>query len=267
MASYLEKLERARTEFGPLCLGIDPAEQTLIDWGLPDTPYGIREFAFALLEAAEGRVGILKPQVAFFERFGASGYAALEEVLQAARDADFLVIADAKRGDVGSTMLGYAQAFFGDDSPLRADALTVSPYLGPTSLTETLGYAEDVGAGLFLLAATSNPEAKQLQMAKVGGGTVASKVVEQARKLGPSCGVVIGATQDLKELGLESVTTSDVGIPILAPGFGFQGAKLDGMEDAFGASSKRVICNVSRGATEAGPHELIRSIEKLKSQL
>ena len=120
---------------------------------------------------------------------------------------------------------------------------------------------------MFLLAATSNPEAKQLQMAKVGGGTVASKVVEQARKLGPSCGVVIGATQDLKELGLEAVTTSDVGIPILAPGFGFQGAKLDEMEDAFGASSKRVICNVSRGATEAGPHELIRSIEKLKSQL
>ncbi|MEL0320299.1 MAG: orotidine-5'-phosphate decarboxylase, partial [Aquiluna sp.] len=175
MASYLEKLEQARTEFGPLCLGIDPAEQTLIDWGLPDSPYGIREFAFALLEAAEGRVGILKPQVAFFERFGAAGYAALEEVLQAARDADFLVIADAKRGDVGSTMLGYAQAFFGDDSPLRADALTVSPYLGPTSLAETLGYAEDVGAGLFLLAATSNTEAKQLQTAKLGGGTVASK--------------------------------------------------------------------------------------------
>jgi len=92
----------------------------------------------------------LKPQVAFFERFGGAGLSALEEVLQAARDADFVVIADAKRGDVGSTMLGYAQAFFGDDSPLRCDALTVSPYLGPTSLAETLGYAEEVGARLFV---------------------------------------------------------------------------------------------------------------------
>ena len=115
MPKYLEKLEAARTEYGALCLGIDPAEQTLVDWGLPDSPYGLREFAFALIEAAEGRVGILKPQVAFFERFGGAGLSALEEVLQAARDADFVVIADAKRGDVGSTMLGYAQAFFGDD--------------------------------------------------------------------------------------------------------------------------------------------------------
>ncbi|MDA9796930.1 orotidine-5'-phosphate decarboxylase [Aquiluna sp.] len=267
MPKYLETLEAARTEYGALCLGIDPAEQTLVDWGLPDSPYGLREFAFALIEAAEGRVGILKPQVAFFERFGAAGLSALEEVLQAARDADFVVIADAKRGDVGSTMLGYAQAFFGDDSPLRCDALTVSPYLGPTSLAETLGYAEDVGAGLFVLAATSNPEAKQLQTAKIGKATVAAKVVEQAKRLGPSCGVVIGATQDLSQFGLETVLESDIGIPILAPGFGHQGASLADVEKIFGLSAKRVICNVSRAATEAGPHEIIRSIEQLKSQL
>ena len=188
-------------------------------------------------------------------------------MLQAARDADFVVIADAKRGDVGSTMLGYAQAFFGDDSPLRCDALTVSPYLGPTSLAETLGYAEDVGAGLFVLAATSNPEAKQLQTAKIGKATVAAKVVEQAKKLGPSCGVVIGATQDLSLFGLEAVLDSDIWIPILAPGFGHQGASLSDVEKIFGQSAKRVICNVSRAATEAGPHEIIRSIEQLKSQL
>ena len=267
MPKYLEKLESATTEYGALCLGIDPSEQTLVDWGLPDSPYGLREFAFALIEAAEGRVGILKPQVAFFERFGGAGLSALEEVLEAARDAGLVVIADAKRGDVGSTMLGYAQAFFGDDSPLRADALTVSPYLGPTSLTETLSYAEDVGAGLFLLAATSNPEAKQLQTAKIGAGTVAAKVVEQARKLGPSCGVVIGATQDLRDFGLDEVLASDIGIPILAPGFGHQGASLSDLGSIFGESAKRVICNVSRAATDGGPHELIRTIEQLKSQL
>lgn len=267
MASYLEKLEAARVEYGPLCLGIDPAEKTLIDWGLPDSPFGLREFAFALIEAAEGRVGILKPQVAFFERFGSAGLAALEEVLQAAREAEFLVIADAKRGDVGSTMHGYAQAFFGDDSPMRADALTVSPYLGPNSLAETLDYANDVGAGLFVLAATSNPEARQLQTAKLGSSTVAAKVIEQARKLGPSCGVVIGATQNLSEFGLDQVVEKDLGVPVLAPGFGFQGAKLADVEKIFGASAKRVICNVSRAATEAGPAEIVRSIEQLKSQL
>ena len=267
MPSYLEKLALAQSEYGPLCLGIDPAEQTLFDWGLPDSPYGLREFSFSIIAAAEGRVGILKPQVAFFERFGAAGMAALEEVLQAARDSEFLVIADAKRGDVGSTMLGYAQAFFGDDSPLRADALTVSPYLGPTSLSETLGYADDVGAGLFVLAATSNPEAKHLQTAMVGKKTVAARVVEQAKKLGSNCGVVIGATQKLSDFGLEAIQDKDVGVPVLAPGFGHQGAKLSDVDAIFGKSAMRVICNVSRGATAAGPQDIVRSIEQLKSQL
>jgi len=133
VSSFQANIELAVSEHGPLCLGIDPSEKELHNWELPDSATGAKEFALRCIEAAEGRIGIVKPQVAFFERFGSSGFLALEEVLQAARDLGLLVISDAKRGDIGSTMLGYAQAWFGDDSPLRVDALTVSPYLGPSS--------------------------------------------------------------------------------------------------------------------------------------
>ena len=130
MSNFTSTLNAQVLAHGPLCLGIDPSETELHNWDLPDSASGAREFALRCIEAAEGRLGIIKPQVAFFERFGSSGFLALEEVLQAARDLGLVVIGDAKRGDIGSTMLGYAQAWFGDDSPLRVDALTVSPYMG-----------------------------------------------------------------------------------------------------------------------------------------
>ena len=268
MDSFGARLAARQQEFGPLCLGIDPSERVLADWGFADTPQGARDFGYHLITAAEGRVGIVKPQVAFFERFGSGGFFALEEVMEAAREAKLMVIADAKRGDVGSTMLGYAQAWFGDDSPLRADALTLSPHLGPSSLAETMEYARDVKGGIFLLAATSNPEASELQGAKRGGKTVSALVLEAAQKLSAGdCGVVIGATADLELHGIADLRTKDIGIPILAPGFGAQGVALDQLESIFGASSSRVICNVSRAAYSAGPSGIKKVIDTLKSQL
>ena len=179
-----------------------------------------------------------------------------------------MIITDAKRGDIGSTLIGYAQAWFGDDSPLRSDALTLSPYLGTGSLRELMGYAKDVNGGIFLLAATSNPEAQELQTAKSGKETVSQLVIEGAKEIGnQDAGVVIGATQDLKAFGIDWIRTKDIEIPILAPGFGFQGAKLSDLHDIFGASKKRVVANVSRAITAKGSSQLASEIDRAKLEL
>jgi|TARA_B110000305_G_scaffold137542_1_gene153516 orotidine-5'-phosphate decarboxylase len=261
-------LENKIAEFGSLCVGIDPSESELNNWGLEDSAHGAKEYSLRCIDAVDGRIGIIKPQVAFFERFGSSGFIALEEVLQAARDLDLFVIADAKRSDIGSTMLGYSQAWFGDDSPLRVNALTVSPYLGADSTAEMLEHARDVAGGIFLLAATSNKDAGQLQRAVVDGQTVAARVLAQAQANGlGDCGVVIGATQDFDSFGLGAVTKTDVGVPILAPGFGAQGAQLSELKKLFGESSHRVIPNLSRALTGAGPNAMAGLIDKARLEL
>lgn len=268
MHSFAERLLAIRSSVGALCVGIDPSEEVLADWGIPDTAEGARDFGYAIISACEGRVGIVKPQVAFFERFGSTGYVALEEVLAAAREANLLIITDAKRGDIGTTMLGYAQAWFGDDSPLRSDALTVSPYLGPTSLSETIEVARDIQGGLFILAATSNVEAEEIQKAKTGNQSVAARVLRAAVELSSGdVGVVIGATQDLEKFGVASIREQKTAIPILAPGFGYQGAKISGIKDMFGESADFVIPSVSRAIYQAGLGGAVRMIEDLRSQL
>ena len=268
MHSFASRLLDIRSALGPLCIGIDPSEEVLNDWGIPDTADGARDFGYAIISACEGRIGIVKPQVAFFERFGSTGYFALEEVLAAAREANLLIISDAKRGDIGSTMLGYAQAWFGDDSPLRSDALTVSPYLGPSSLSETIEVARDVQGGVFILAATSNVEAEEIQRAKTGNQSVAARVLRSAIEFGSGdVGVVIGATQDLDKFGVGSIRDQKLQVPILAPGFGFQGAKLSSIVDLFGQSADYVIPAVSRGVYQAGPNGVVRMIEDFRSQL
>ena len=267
MASFSARLQEAM-ELSQLCVGIDPSESELGNFGLPDTAIGARDYALRIIDACESRVGIIKPQIAYFERFGSAGYLALEEVYTIARAASLMIISDAKRGDIGSTLIGYAQAWFGDDSPLRSDALTLSPYLGTGSLRELMGYAKDINGGIFLLAATSNPEAQELQTAKSGKATVSQLVIEGAKEIGnKDAGVVIGATQDLKAFGIDWITTKDIEIPILAPGFGFQGAKLSDLTDIFGASKKRVVANVSRAITAKGSSQLAHEIDRAKLEL
>ncbi|SQC28932.1 orotidine 5'-phosphate decarboxylase [Rothia kristinae] len=120
-------------EHGPLCVGIDPHPGLLRDWGLADDADGARTFGLRVVEAAAGAAAVVKPQVALFERHGAAGLAALEQVLTAAAMRAG-VIADAKRGDIGSTMAAYADAWLREGSPLAADWVTLSPYLGFGSL-------------------------------------------------------------------------------------------------------------------------------------
>lgn len=128
------RLRRAMDERGPLCVGIDPHTSLLGDWGLNDDIAGLERFSRTVVEALADRVAVLKPQSAFFERFGSRGIAVLEKSVEEARAAGALVVMDAKRGDIGSTMAAYAETFLRKDAPLFSDALTVSPYLGYGSL-------------------------------------------------------------------------------------------------------------------------------------
>jgi orotidine-5'-phosphate decarboxylase len=276
--SFGASLERTFEKHGQLCVGIDPHESLLEEWGLPDNAEGLRRFSFSTLEAAAGTAGIIKPQVAFFERFGSAGFKVLEDLALAAQQTDLLVIMDAKRGDIGSTMAGYFEAWLGKSAPFVCDALTVSPYLGVDSLAETMSEAIERGKGLFLLAATSNDEAKVLQRAQIGDMTVAADVYDRLEKINSvnlspgarigSLGAVVGATLNLSASGLARLQSeSDLHTPILAPGFGAQGARLDEMADLFGVSSNRVIATVSRSVLATGASGLKSAILQAKQQL
>lgn len=271
--SFGVRLRSALDAYGPLCVGIDPHASLLQQWGLGQDADGIRAFGLRVVDAAAGRVGVVKPQVAFFERFGSRGFAALEEIMAAARAAGLLVLADAKRGDIGSTMAGYASAWLEPGAPLEADAVTISPYLGPDSLRETLTTAVRADKGVFVLAATSNPEAAALQTAHTTdvsageGETVAQRVARDVTwvngsdafrgGLGP-VGLVIGATVDRAEFGLEDGMLQST--PILAPGFGAQGARPEELIGRFGALARNVLASESRSILGVGPDGIAEAI-------
>jgi orotidine-5'-phosphate decarboxylase len=259
--SFGDRLDGAFAAHGQLCLGIDPHAFLLESWGLPDSAAGVREFGLRCVDAATGVVGIVKPQVAFFERHGSQGYAALEDVLAAARGAGLLVIADAKRGDVGSTVAAYGAAWLTPGSPLEVDAMTLSAYQGVGSLAEVITLATASGKGLFVLAATSNPESVETQMAlrkrgTLPGKTVAAGIVAEVHeynntesRLGP-VGVVIGATVRASDYGIDSGELAST--PILGPGFGAQGAQVSGLVALYGAVAGNVIVNLSRSVLRHG---------------
>ncbi|MDX2540723.1 orotidine-5'-phosphate decarboxylase [Streptomyces sp. WI04-05B] len=249
------RLRRAMDERGPLCVGIDPHASLLHDWGLNDDVAGLERFSRTVVEALAGRVAVMKPQSAFFERFGSRGVAVLERTVQEAREAGTLVVMDAKRGDIGSTMAAYAEAFLEKGAPLFSDALTVSPYLGYGSLQPAVDLARESGAGLFVLALTSNPEGGQVQHAvredglNVGATMLAYLAAENAgeRPMG-SFGAVVGAT-----LGDLSSYDLDINGPLLAPGVGAQGATPADLRAVFGPALRNVVPNVSRGVLRHGP--------------
>jgi orotidine-5'-phosphate decarboxylase len=254
-----DRLLRVFETAGHLCVGIDPHPYLLAEWNLPDTAKGLREFGLMVVDAAAGRTGIVKPQVAFFERHGSAGYDALERTIAAARAADLLVIADAKRGDLGTSVEAYAQSWLTPGAPLEADAMTVSAYQGVGSLEAPMILARQHGKGLFVLAATSNPESFAIQTAVISSGqhatrTVAASIVADVNtsNVAPlgSFGVVIGATVTLSDFGLSDLDL-DV-TPILAPGFGFQGAGIDSLRSTYGSAIANTVVSSSRGILEAG---------------
>ena len=249
------RLRRAMDARGPLCVGIDPHTELLQAWGLDDTVAGLERFARTTVEALADRVAVLKPQSAFFERFGSRGIAVLEKTVEQARAAGALVLMDAKRGDIGSTMAAYASAYLDPDAPLFSDAVTVSPYLGFGSLRPALEAAAASGSGVFVLALTSNPEGAEVQRATTADGrpvaqTVLDHIAAENAGVTPlgSVGAVVGAT--LGDTGVDLAVNG----PLLAPGIGAQGATPADLPAVFGSLVGQVVPNVSRGVLRHGPH-------------
>jgi orotidine-5'-phosphate decarboxylase len=266
--SFGDRVRGALETFGPLCVGIDPHPHLLDEWDLDASASGAREFGLRVVDAAGGRVGIVKPQVSFFERYGSAGFLVLEQVMAAARAAGLIVIADAKRGDIGTTMDAYAEAWLTPGAPLEADAITANPFLGIGTLEGTFRLAEESGRGVFVLAATSNPDAFTAQRATLENGqTVSGRIVAEvsahnARMTADgswgSIGFVIGSTVDWMDAGLSAF---DPPAPILGPGFGHQGAGPDDLRARFGSSAALVIASESRSLLAAGPTGLADAIE------
>jgi orotidine-5'-phosphate decarboxylase len=268
--SFGERLLSTFELRGQLCVGIDPSAEQLSKWGLPVNASGAEQFCMKIMETCVDEVGILKPQVAFFEQFGSEGFAVLERILSRASDAGFLVIADAKRGDIGSTMDGYARAWLASEGPFVADAVTVSPYLGSKSLDETVSFASNNSKGIFILAATSNPEAKPLQSSvSANNQSVASSIASYAARLNReplgSVGLVIGAQANLVDMAIDTGALGST--PILAPGFGSQGANLSNARSIFGELSDVTIFNVARSIAGDSPLGLLERVQSAKAEL
>ncbi len=240
---------------GALCVGIDPHPALLHAWGLDESPGSLERFAMTAVEALAGEVAVLKPQSAFFEIYGSTGMAVLERVIAESRQAGAMVLLDAKRGDIGSTMTAYANAYLDENSPMAADALTLSPYLGYGSLAPALGIAEQTGRGVFVLARTSNPEGAGLQRAtNAEGRSVAQSVVDAAAENNAGStpmghvGVVAGATIRGGELDFSAFNG-----PILAPGLGAQGGSVQGLRAVFGPALPHVLPATARDVLRHGP--------------
>jgi len=257
---------------GPLCVGIDPHPELMQAWELPPTADGLARFCDICVQAYAG-FAIVKPQVAFFEVYGSAGFAVLERTIAALQSDGVLVLADAKRGDIGSTMAAYAQAWVGE-GPLAADAVTASPYLGFGSLTPLLETAAAHSRGVFVLAATSNPEGAGIQRAVVDGRTVAQSVVDAAASVNHAAAQSFGPEElGTEELGTEELGTAELGSvgvvigatldqvpdvsalagPVLVPGVGAQGGRPEALAGLGGARPGQLLPAVSREVLRAGP--------------
>jgi orotidine-5'-phosphate decarboxylase len=257
--SYGERLEVLLSERGPLCVGIDPHPSLLAAWGLSSNANGLERCARGMIEALGAIVPVFKPQSAFFEAYGSAGIAVLERTLTDIKAVGALGILDVKRGDIGSTMDAYAAAYLSDGSPLAADAITLSPYLGFATLDGAIELADRSGRGIYVLALTSNPEGPQIQHARSANGrTVGQLIVDEAASrnavrrqaetaFGP-VGIVVGAT-----IGQTGTDFTGLNGSILSPGIGAQGGSASDLAAVFQEARRLVLPSSSREVMEAGP--------------
>jgi orotidine-5'-phosphate decarboxylase len=253
VSPFGSRLRAAMDERGPLCVGIDPHPSLLAAWGLSDDALGLESFASTCVEALAARVAVLKPQSAFFERHGAAGIAVLERTVSAARSQGCLVLLDAKRGDIGSTMQAYADAYLRPSSALAVDALTVTPYLGFGSLQPVIDTALASGCGVFVVTLTSNPEGPSVQAARTGARSVSGDILAAVGALNAgkhplgSVGAVVAA--NLAEVADDLAING----PLLAPGLGAQGGTAEGLRRVFSGVLDQVLPSTSREVLTAGP--------------
>lgn len=274
-------ISRIRVLGNPLCVGLDPFLDkipTLFRDG-PMTPEDKRTapavgaFLTTVIDRLEGRVAIIKPQSAFFERMGWRGIRMLDEIVHHARARGLLVLMDAKRGDIGSTATAYAEAYLADDAPLRSEALTISPFLGRDTLEPYLKVARSNGAGVFILVKTSNPGSGDYQDLHVGNQSLSETIAQSLGGLaadlrGPetgwsSLGIVVGATYPKQGERLREILPNT---PFLIPGYGAQGggaadavrafvAGPNGPEGGIVSSSRGILFPTAGETADAGDWE------------
>jgi len=266
MSTYAQRLAAATTDRGRLCVGIDPMASVLNAWGLDNDVAGLEACARGIVERLGGTVAVFKPQSAFFEAHGSAGIAVLERVLVDIREAGALSILDVKRGDIGSSMAGYASAFLGEGAPLWADAITLSPYLGVGSLSPAIDAAVACGQGLYVLARTSNPDGATIQLADTAEGTVAQHVVDAAASLNETrdnaIGLVVGATHADSGCRFDAFNGS-----LLVPGIGAQGGTVESLASIFGQALGHVLPTASREVIGHGAGELTARAGRLLAQV
>lgn len=262
---WKQRLDELTAKRGRLCVGIDPMPQVLDAWGLPATVQGLETCARGIVETLGAEVAVFKPQSAFFEAHGSAGVAVLERVLADIRAAGALSLLDVKRGDIGSSMAGYAAAYLDGRSPLAADAITVSPYLGVGALTPAIELAVAGGRGVYVLARTSNPDGQAIQTALAGSVTVAQHVVDEVAAANPArdhaVGLVVGATHD--DVGCR---VADFNGSILVPGIGAQGGTIDDVLRVFGTAAAQVLPTASREVIGGGADALVSRCRRLQEQ-
>ncbi|MGC3956242.1 MAG: orotidine-5'-phosphate decarboxylase [Propionicimonas sp.] len=267
MTTYWRRLREIISDRGPLCVGIDPHPSILTAWGLSADAAGVEKFSRHLVATLSDRVAAFKPQSAFFEVYGSAGMAVLERVLADIGQSQALSILDVKRGDIGSTMAAYADAYLTDGAPLSADAITVSPYLGFGSLQPAIDLAHRYERGLYVLARTSNPEggAVQLALTQDGEGSVVQSIIDAATEVNresrqKAVGLVVGGTHH--SLGCD---LADFNGSILVPGIGFQGGRMEDLPTLFGDAVDQVLAVVGRGVIAAGsdPQALRAKVDAL----
>jgi orotidine-5'-phosphate decarboxylase len=240
MALPIERLARRIELTGaPLCLGIDPHPDQL-PAGLTRDVDGVETFARGVLEAAADRAAAVKINVAFFEAFGSAGWAALERV-RADVPADHVLILDAKRGDIGSTAVRYAESLLGR---LAADGVTVSPYVGAAAIEPFLAYVDAI---VYVLVRTSNPDAGTLQdLVLESGERLHERVARWVSSTWPEprVGLVVGATAPGELAALRRQVPEPA---FLVPGVGAQGGDAGAAAEACHGTRAPGIVNVTRG--------------------
>lgn len=269
--TFVARLKARIEEHSPLCIGIDPSASQLEFCRLPDTAEGALEFGRLVLQAADYRLAIVKPQSAYFERYGSAGVRALETLMADARDRGVMVLLDVKRGDIDTTGEAYLEAFFGERSTFKADAVTLSPYLGLGALDKAIAFAVKNEGGVFVVVRSSNPEGEALQTARRADGlSVAESLCREITALnrrfagehpGP-VGAVVGATCE----DAAQTVAAMPGAFMLAPGVGAQGATFEDVQRRMPAARGRVLPSMSRGvlAGGSGLAEMRATIERMK---
>jgi orotidine-5'-phosphate decarboxylase len=242
--------------YGQLVLGIDPApEHAPLALSAGPSPF-LRRYAELLMDAAHGLVGFIKFQSAFFEAFGSGGMSELARAIAVAKELDYAVILDAKRGDIGSTAEAYARAYLSPahagGTDLEVDCLTVNPFLGPEAMEPFVARARDFGKGLFVLVKTSNPDSGWLQDQRLNGGSVSDLVAQLVARwaeatMGTSgvgaVGAVVGATYPGQASRLRKLMPRST---FLAPGLGAQGGDASALS-SLATKTGPVLVSASRG--------------------